>query len=153
VRSIKSWPLLGALGAGLAFFFDPVSGKSRRKTTADRVAGRFRRGGRRAARAGRGVAAGASGLSQKALHIREEQKPQPDDVTLARKVETEIFREREAPKGSVDVNAENGVVYLRGEVDRPELIEELEKATRGVQGVRDVQNYLHLPGVQPEMKS
>jgi osmotically-inducible protein OsmY len=153
VRAMKSWPLLAAIGAGLAFFFDPANGKARRKTTADRVAGLARRGGRRASGAGRAVAAGSSGLTQKALHVREEKKPQPDDVTLARKVETEIFREREAPKGSVDVNAENGVVYLRGEVDRPELIEELEQATRGVQGVRDVQNYLHLPGVRPEMKN
>jgi osmotically-inducible protein OsmY len=149
---MKSLPFLAAVGAGLAFFLDPASGRRRRKQTADRIAGFFRRGKRRTVRAGRGVTAGASGLTQKATHLREEQKPQPDDVTLARKVETEIFREADAPKGAVDVNAENGVVYLRGEVDRPELIEELERAASKVQGVRDVENYLHLPGVQPQMK-
>ena len=39
-----------------------------------------------------------------------------DDVTLTRKVETEIFRPKGAPKGKVDVNAVDGVVWLRGEV-------------------------------------
>ena len=71
---------------------------------------------------------------------------QYDDVTLARKVETEIFRERDAPKGKIDVNVVDGVVELRGEADTPEMIEELVAKTRSVQGVRDVENLLHLPG-------
>jgi len=45
----------------------------------------------------------------------------------------------------VNVNAENGVVYLRGQVPRPEMIEELARQARKVKGVRDVQNLLHLP--------
>jgi osmotically-inducible protein OsmY len=136
----------------LAFFFDPVSGNRRRRMTVDRAAGFFRRGSRRAARAGRGVAAGASGVTRKATHLREERKPQPDDVTLARKVETQIFRDGDVPKGRINVNAEEGVVFLRGEVERPEIIEDLENAARTVQGVREVENFLHLPGAQPQMK-
>jgi osmotically-inducible protein OsmY len=152
VRSIKFLPLFAAIGAGLAFFFDPVNGNRRRKMTADRVAGFFRRSGRRAARARRGVSASASAVKQKATHLREERKPQPDDVTLARKVESEIFRDGDLPKGRINVNAEEGVVFLRGEVDRPEMIEDLEKAARNVQGVREVENFLHLPGTEPQMK-
>ena len=68
-----------------------------------------------------------------------------DDVTLARKVETEIFRDRDAPKGRVDVNAQAGVVQLRGEVETS-LIEELVEKTRSVEGVKDVENLLHAPG-------
>jgi osmotically-inducible protein OsmY len=152
VRSIKSFPLFTALGAGLAYFFDPQSGKRRRKTTLDRTAGFFRHGGRRAERAGRTVASEAYGLKQKATHLREEAKPQPDDTTLARKVESEIFREPDMPKGQINVNAESGVVYLRGEVQRAELIADLENAARKVQGVREVENFLHLPGAAPQMK-
>ena len=37
----------------------------------------------------------------------------PDDVTLADKVETEIFRPADAPKGAVSVNAENGAPATR----------------------------------------
>jgi len=152
VRSIRSFPLFAAIGAGLAYFFDPQSGKRRRKMTLDRVAGLFRRGGKRAERASRAVASEAYGLKQKATHRREEEKPQPDDATLARKVESEIFRDSDLPKGQINVNAESGVVYLRGEVERPELIADLEQAARKVQGVQEVENFLHLPGAEPQMK-
>src|ERR671939_888676 len=116
------------LGALLAYFFDPQNGKRRRHVSRDWLAGRARGGARTAARAGRGVAAEAYGIKQKATHLREEPK-EFDDVTLARKVETEIFRPEYVPKGTINVNVENGVVYLRGEVDQPELVNELvEKA-------------------------
>src|SRR3954465_12445060 len=40
-----------------------------------------------------------------------------DDVTLTQKVESELYREAGAPKGRISVNAADGVVQLRGEVD------------------------------------
>jgi osmotically-inducible protein OsmY len=142
----KTSLLAGAAGAALAFFLDPQSGKRRRRVTVDRTLGFFRRGGRRGARLARGIAADAYGVTQKATHLREQPKPQPNDATLARKVETEIFRDADVPKGQIVVNAEDGVVVLRGEVKQPDLIRELEKRTRMVQGVRDVENLLHVPG-------
>jgi len=149
---MKFFALFAAVGAALAYFLDPQNGKRRRKMAVDRTAGFFRRGGRRAERAGRAVAAEAYGVKQKVTHVREEEKEQPDDVTLAHKVETEIFRDADVPKGQINVNAEDGVVYLRGEVERPELIRDLEQAARNVQGVRQVENLLHLPGTEPQMK-
>jgi hypothetical protein len=74
-----------------------------------------------------------------------------DDVTLARQVESELFREENAPKGQISVNAANGVVQLRGEVEQPELIDELVQRARSVQGVREVENLLHLPGQEAPM--
>jgi osmotically-inducible protein OsmY len=136
-----------ALGATLVYFFDPDNGKRRRKVTIDRIGGLARRHGRRVAR---GVASEAYGLKQKATHVREEPKPQPDDVTLARKVETVIFRGPDVPKGKINVNAENGVVVLRGEADTPEMIDDLAKTAREVQGVRGVENLLHVPGALPQ---
>ena len=141
-----------AVSAALTYFFDPQTGKRRRKMLSDRAAGFFRRSGRRAERAGRAVASEASGLKQKATHLREQDKPQPDDVTLARKVETQLFRPADAPKGQVSINVEHGVVYLRGEVDRPELIEDLEAKAKKVKGVREVENLLHLPGTPAPTK-
>ena len=140
--------LAGALGAALAYFFDPDSGRRRRKLAADK-AGKYVRG---AGRQAQGVGAQASGLKEKATHLKEQEKPQPDDVTLARKVETEIFRDAEVPKGQINVNAEDGVVYLRGEVEQPDMIEELESKARDVQGVREVENLLHLPGQEAPTK-
>jgi hypothetical protein len=132
-----------ALGAAFAYFFDPDNGRRRRKVTSDRLAGLSRRHGKRLARAG---ASQARGLKQKAAHRREEPKPQPDDVTLARKVESEIFRDPDVPKGKIDVNAENGKVVLRGEADSAEMIEQLVGSARRVQGVQDVESLLHTPG-------
>jgi hypothetical protein len=68
-----------------------------------------------------------------------------DDVTLARKVETEIFRGADSPKGTVDVNVVDGVVWLRGQVERPERIKRLEAQVASIPEVRGVENLLHLP--------
>ncbi len=131
-----------ALGAALVYFFDPENGKRRRKVTADRLAGFLRRQSRKTG----GLTQRAHALKQKATHLREEPKPQPDDVTLARKVESEIFRDADVAKGKININAEDGKVVLRGEVDSPELIEELVGKARKVQGVQDVESLLHTPG-------
>jgi osmotically-inducible protein OsmY len=143
----------GGLGALLSYFFDKDNGRRRRALARDRVPALFRGGARRAEQLGRNVQAEAYGAKQKAKHMREEQKPQPDDVTLVRKVETEIFRGADVPKGQINVNAENGVIVLRGEVEQPELIKDLEKKTRKVQGVREVENLLHTPGSPAPTKS
>jgi osmotically-inducible protein OsmY len=69
-----------------------------------------------------------------------------NDPALVRKVESEVFRDDSLPKGSISVNAEYGVVYFRGEVPSQELMEELTKRARSVDGVRAVENLTHLPG-------
>jgi hypothetical protein len=143
---------LAGLGAAFTYFFDPQNGAARRNVTRDRILAFFRRRGRQVGRAAGGVQAEAYGVVQKAKHRKEEPKLEdPDDVTLARKVETEIFRDPDVPKGQINVNAEDGVVILRGEVERAELIADLEEKTRSVQGVKGVENFLHTPGVEAEM--
>lgn len=68
-----------------------------------------------------------------------------DDVGLARKVETIIFRDAAVPKGKIDVNAANGVVWLRGEAKTPEMIKMLEREAGAIPEVKRVENLLHLP--------
>jgi osmotically-inducible protein OsmY len=138
--------LAAAAGAAIAYFFDPTSGRRRRALARDRSAGFVRHSMRRFGRVKRHAEAEAYGLSQKAQHLSEEPKPRPDDATLARKVETEIFRDADVPKGQININAENGIVVLRGEVGTPEMIRDLEERARKVQGVDKVENLLHLPG-------
>jgi osmotically-inducible protein OsmY len=67
-----------------------------------------------------------------------------DDVSLARKVETELFRSPEIPRGNVTVDARGGVVTLRGQVDSQGMRDDLEQAARNVLGVHDVRNELQL---------
>jgi osmotically-inducible protein OsmY len=140
------------LGALIAYFFDPDNGRRRRAMARDRFPAVFRRVSAKAERTGKAVAAEAEAVKQKATHLKEEEKPQPDDVTLARKVETEIFRDAEVPKGQINVNAENGKIVLRGEVEKPEMIKDLEKRTKKVQGVKEVENLLHTPGAPAPTK-
>ena len=121
-----------ALGAALAYFFDPQNGRARRKDAIKRLVRLSQRQG--------GLLAG------KATQLSEGPKPQPDDVTLARNVESEIFRDADVPKGQINVNAEEGKVVLRGEVESSQMIEELVSKARKVQGVQDVENLLHTPG-------
>jgi osmotically-inducible protein OsmY len=147
---MRVFALGGALGALLAYFFDPQSGPRRRHSAVDRTGAFFRTGGRQAARAGRGVAADVYGVSQKVRHLKEQPKDF-DDATLADKIRSQVFRDPDIPKGKLNVNVQNGVVQLRGELPRAELIEDLVARTRKVQGVRDVENLLHLPGAKAPM--
>jgi hypothetical protein len=111
----------------------------------DRTSAELRRTARRAGRTARGVARTGYTATQKVAHMRSSPKPDMDDVTLTRKVETEIFRGARSPKGKVDVNAVDGVVWLRGEVKTPAQIKSVEAKARAVPEVRDVENLLHLP--------
>jgi hypothetical protein len=132
----------GTAGAAAAFFLDPVSGKRRRHVTRDWVAARARDIGRRMRRAGRAAGAEAYGTWQAATHVGDAMPPE-NDAVLAHKVESEALRQS---AGRINVNAEEGVVVLRGAVGRPEEIDEIERRVRRVSGVRGVRNLLHLEG-------
>jgi hypothetical protein len=93
----------------------------------------------------RGIASTISGKTQGLRQGSKGPKAGMDDVTLARKVETELFRGEGAPKGQIDISAVDGVVELRGQVKRPEDVKALEAQARAIPEVRDVRNLLHLP--------
>jgi len=114
-----------AFGALLAYFFDPQNGRERRSRALERIP------------SFRSAADEPAGPAETL---------QPDDATLALKVETEILSDPDIPKGQINVDAENGKVVLRGEVEQPELIKDLEQRTKKVQGVQEVENLLHVPG-------
>jgi BON domain-containing protein len=140
------WAVLaGAAGATAAFFLDPVSGKRRRHVARDWVAARLRRVGRRAGRAGRAAGGQAYGAWQAARH-RQEAGPPENDQVLAHKVESEALAGPAVDGASVLVNAEEGVVALRGVVRDAGQIREIEDRVRRVHGVRGVDNQLHVQG-------
>lgn|ERR671922_771706 len=137
-----------AAGAAAAHYLDPDNGRRRRHMLRDQALAKARSGKREAVRqadyaAGKakGAAVGAA-PSMPGRHRIED----VDDVTLARKVETEIFRDAAAPKGDVSVNVEDGTVYLRGMVADEQWIERLAEEAGKVDGVKRVENLLHRPG-------
>jgi hypothetical protein len=98
-----------------------------------------------ATRTGRDVARQGVDLGKRFANRNPQPKEGMDDVTLARKVETEIFRPDNAPKGKIDVNAVDGVVSLRGEVKNNTQMKKIEATVRAIPEVKDVENLLHLP--------
>ena len=68
-----------------------------------------------------------------------------DDVTIARKVESEVFRDRRIAKSKVDINVVDGVVWLRGQARTPQLVKLAERRASSVPEVGKVENLLHLP--------
>jgi osmotically-inducible protein OsmY len=119
--------LFGAAAAGALAWL------SKNQETAKRYAERYA-----------GQAKGAVGSVAPGV-AREPAEERLNDPALASKVETEIFRDKQVPKGNINVNAENGVVYLRGEVPDRAMMDELVAHAREVEGVRGVENLLHLP--------
>jgi osmotically-inducible protein OsmY len=136
-----------AVGAAAAFFLDPQGGARRRSTTRDKALATAKSTAQEAAATAKhaaNVAQGAAATATPGTGGAESL----DDVTLARKVESEIFRSPEAPKGDVSVNAENGVVFLRGKVADQAWIDRLGTDAGRVEGVKAVRNLLHRPGTE-----
>jgi len=76
---------------------------------------------------------------------------QYDDATLKDKVESELFRDEHEAKGAISVNAQQGVVQLRGELPSQDLIDALVDRTQQIHGVREVENLLHTTGTEAPM--
>jgi osmotically-inducible protein OsmY len=137
-----------ALGAAAAHFLDPDKGARRRSTLRDQAVSKARKGASQATSAATQAAGKAKGAAASATpsmpgsHKLED----VDDVTLAHKVETEIFRPADAPKGDVSVDVQAGVVHLRGMVADEQWIARLADEAGKVDGVKDVKNLLHQPG-------
>ena len=141
-------------GAGLAWVLDPAQGRSRRARTRDRSAGAVRHGLRRSRRGLRRVRSQSGGLTRRAWHgMQPHHDGYVDDVTLVHRVESEVYRGEDVPKGSLNIDAFDGTVVLRGAVDDPEQIPHLESRVRKVHGVRRVESLLHLQGTPAPNKA
>jgi osmotically-inducible protein OsmY len=137
--------LIGAaIGAAAAWFLDPNDGTRRRNVVRDKTMKYARRGKEEAARkatyTGETVKGKATAVAPGTG--REPAGERLNDPALKAKVESEIFRDPDSPKGQVSVNVEDGVVYLRGELDDEAKIEGLREAAARVEGVRGVESLL-----------
>lgn len=139
-------------GATIAYFLDPQLGRTRRTKTKDQVAGAVRRRRRRietqVEQKTDYLQDRAHGLKQEVARSPETQTPD-NDRTLVDKVRSEVLGQEEFRPYTINVDAADGVVVLRGQMDRPEQIRALRDAVSRVPGVRLVENYLHLPGIPP----
>jgi osmotically-inducible protein OsmY len=141
--SKKGVAAAGAAGLAGAFFLDPESGKRRRHIARDRALALIRQGADTTRRQAEFRKGQVEGRFEAAKSQMSPEKPAANDQALAERVKSEIFQPADAPKGSVNVNVERGVVYLRGEVKDPDQIEKLVKDAGSIDGVAGVENLLH----------
>jgi hypothetical protein len=141
--------LLAAFGLGALaeyFILDHEHAARHRHRARERGLAVLRRRSRDFARRAKYLEGVAQGVGYKTAHSLPGvggHKAPPDDVTLTQKVESIAFREARVPKEHVNVNAEDGVVSLRGRLERDEQITQLVRATEAIEGVRSVNNLLH----------
>jgi osmotically-inducible protein OsmY len=134
-------------GAIVAFLTDPTRGRARRAQLLDQGAAMVRRTGRRAERVVRTAGATATGAMAAISNARGPNGTGAiDDVTLAARAETELFRDPSIPKGSININAERGTLVLRGEVPSEELRDRLGDEAERINGVWSVHNLLRVEG-------
>ncbi len=146
---------LVALGAAAMYVFDPRLGRRRRALMRDKVVKAYhfvtRRAPERLEHRARYVAGRLHGLEHEVAHevshlLHTEPEVEPDNVTLAQRVRSEIFAPADIPDGAINVDAYEGIVTLRGELPSQELIDRVVRMARHVEGVREVRNLLHTPG-------
>ena len=66
----------------------------------------------------------------------------PDDLVIADRVKTQLFGAVDTPTGRINLNVENGVVFLRGHLDDRGQAEELAVLAGAVEGVVRVENLI-----------
>ena len=145
--------LFGAFTAGVLaeyFIFDRRHATRRRHIARERGVAIVRRRSRAAVQRARYVEGVAEGVAHRAAHAVpvHNSKPALDDISLAQKVESVAFREAAVSKAHVSVNAEKGVVFLRGRLETEDEIQRLLRAAAAVDGVERVENLLHTPRFQ-----
>lgn len=133
------------LGAGAVYLLDPAEGRRRRHMLRDMTASKLRRGSRSAEKGARDLAGRAQGVVADATPPGRDSS-ELNDPALEAKVESELFRPAAAPKGSVDVSVENGVVFLRGEVPDRKSLESMVAEAHAIDGVSRIESLLHVPG-------
>jgi osmotically-inducible protein OsmY len=141
--------IAAAVGATLAYVFDPVRGRRRRAELKDRG----RASVRREVRAVERQASYGKGRAEGVIHKLRHPRPHvpEDDMTLADKIRSEVLGRVDGPHLTIDVN--NRVVTLRGEVPDDQAARHVEREVRATPGVADVVNLLHQPGTPAPNKA
>jgi osmotically-inducible protein OsmY len=135
--------LAGALvGAGGAYFLDPQLGRGRRTRAIDMAGARFRRIEHEIGRKRRYLEGRVEGVTH-VLDLDADEPRDMDDRTVVDRIRSEVDAVRRA-EGKVLVDAVDGIVTLRGQVDASDA-EAIERGVRGVPGVKGVRDLLHTP--------
>jgi osmotically-inducible protein OsmY len=141
MRKISSYLLAVAVGAALAYLFDPDRGKSRRSRMSDQAAARARDVAEEAkaqAEYQKGVAKGVFHEVKKSLQPEGEF----DDETLLQKIRSEALGYIDS--SGIEVDVTDGNVRVTGSIDDEKSRDRLLKLVRAVDGVGKVESQISL---------
>ena len=144
-------------GAGLMYYLDPSGGRRRRARVRDRLA-HVRRIMTRdvpetVQRRGRFLGGIAKGVRHDAAELIPHHHARVGDDTLVARVRSEVLRDARYKAGEIHVDAYEGCVTLRGQLESEADVRDIVDRTRRVEGVSEVRSYLHLPGTPPPNKA
>jgi osmotically-inducible protein OsmY len=146
----KGTLIAAAAGAAATYFLDPERGRARRARFADQAGAAVRRPMDRAQseldKKQTLVQDRAAGLSHELTSTRDEPA---NDRELVDRVRSEVLGDERFSQYTINVDAAEGTVVLRGQLGRPEDIRALKTAVAAVPGVREVENFTHLPNTPP----
>ncbi|HEX6314352.1 MAG TPA: SRPBCC family protein, partial [Gemmatimonadaceae bacterium] len=143
--------LAAGAGASMMYLLDPARGRRRRRLLADKVVHAAHVAGDAAGTTGRDLAnhaRGAAAVAKRRLHSKD-----GDDEVIAERVRAELGRVVSHP-GAIEVDVDEGLVTLRGDVLAREVADLLDCVER-VRGVDDVANMLQYheePGRIPSLQ-
>ncbi|HEY8490457.1 MAG TPA: BON domain-containing protein [Dehalococcoidia bacterium] len=153
-RTRLAWLGLGMLGgAALMLILDPQAGRRRRALIRDKAV-RARhtvtrdipaQTGRWARYAG-GRMQGTLYRARHAVGLVRQEPPPDTDRFIADRVESEVLGDPRVPKGAININAVDGVVYVRGQVEDKDTAEYILHRVSHVEGVKEVRNLLSVAG-------
>jgi osmotically-inducible protein OsmY len=137
----------GLIGAGVTYLLDPGAGTRRRKTLMNMANSRMNRGAKAAKHS---IQRFGNVVGGAVPHAAD--NPNPDDVTLKDRIESEIFRNPMYSREYLNILVADGVVDVRGELPTQGDIDTVVSTIKAIPNVRGVLNYLHLPGTPAPSK-
>jgi osmotically-inducible protein OsmY len=141
----------GAIGAALAYLFDPDSGRGRRARLRDQTMSEVRKARGRGEAKQRYLSNVARGRMSELVSPGPDNRD-ADDATLGDRIRSQVFGSPQVPDDRIALTVVDGIAELRGELDAPDDILRLGERVGAVSGVRSVRNLLRVHGDAPPNK-
>ena len=144
--TIRSWVVASTIGTSLALLFDGERGARRREMLMGRGRVFYGMVNQRLNKRTQMASDKVYGDVMERVNMYQPDNPNPDDNTLRDRIESEAFGHNTAPKGGYNLNVEDGIAVLRGQLDSQADIQRLITLVAEVPDVRGVESFLHTPG-------
>jgi len=135
----------GLIGAGLVYFLGPNGAARRRGLTQSKATSLTGGGLGKVVDTAQTAVKKAQGVVRETVPMQHD-NPNPDDLTLRDRIESELFRDPKLGRDKMNINVVRGVVELRGELPTQADIDAVISSVNSIRDVLGVESYLHTPG-------